>query len=67
MQVQCVLCDYIETLDDHSFEAKRLRNRRIHMHICKECNDRIDYKTKQRHATGNFRVYKEKQLKNQLI
>lgn len=67
MQVKCVLCDTIEELDDYSLQAKRLRNRRLHMYLCKTCNERIDYKTKQRHATGNFRLYEEKKNKDDLI
>ncbi|CDQ40248.1 MULTISPECIES: YlaI family protein [Virgibacillus] len=60
MQVKCTICDNIESIEDDSFEAKRLRNRRIHMYLCKSCYDRIEYKTKQRHATGKFQLYEEK-------
>ncbi|MBM7598726.1 uncharacterized protein YlaI [Virgibacillus halotolerans] len=60
MQVKCVLCDHIEGLDDHSLRAKRLRNRRNQMYLCEKCYKRIDYKTKQRQATGHFHLYKKK-------
>lgn len=60
MQVKCVLCDNVETIDDYSLHAKRLRNRRNQMYLCKKCYERIEYKTNQRHGTGNFRLYEEK-------
>lgn len=67
MQVKCVICDHIETIEDHSLQAKRLRNRRIHMYLCQPCHDRIEVKTNERHATGNFRLYRKKQRKDELI
>lgn len=67
MQVKCVLCDNVEAINDNSFEAKRLRNRKINLYLCKKCYQRIDQKTKQRHATGNFHLYKEKKDSNDLI
>ncbi|GGB44822.1 DUF2197 domain-containing protein [Virgibacillus dakarensis] len=67
MQVKCVICDNIEGIDDYSLQAKRLRNRRIHMYLCKTCYERIDEKTKARHKSGNFRLYREKKRKNDLI
>lgn len=67
MQVKCVLCDKIEDIEDNSLQAKRLRNRRIYMYLCQECHQRIDDKTKQRHATGSFRLYEEKKAKKDLI
>ncbi|AXI08960.1 DUF2197 domain-containing protein [Oceanobacillus sp. 143] len=60
MQVKCSLCDQIDVIDDNATKAKRLRNRRIYMYLCKSCYDRIEYKTTQRHETGNFRLYREK-------
>ncbi|WP_138415086.1 YlaI family protein [Aquibacillus sediminis] len=60
MRVKCVLCDTINRIDANSFEAKRLRNRRIHMYLCPSCDHRIGEKTKKRHATGNFNLYREK-------
>lgn len=60
MQVKCVICDHIEGLDDDSVRAKRLRNRRNQMYLCEKCYKRIEYKTLQRHATGNFHLYKKK-------
>jgi len=67
MQVKCVLCDNVEGINDNSFEAKRLRNRKINLYLCKKCYQRIGQKTNQRHATGNFRLYKEKKNSNDLI
>lgn len=67
MQVKCVICDTIEGIEDYSLEAKRLRNRKIHMYLCQSCYDRIAEKTQQRHATGKFRLYEEKKKKDDLI
>ncbi|PLR97428.1 YlaI family protein [Bacillus sp. T33-2] len=58
MRVKCVLCDKIESIQDHSFQAKRLRNRPIHTYMCQGCHERIAEKTKDRLATGNFRLYR---------
>lgn len=67
MQVKCVLCDSIEGLDDYSLHAKRLRNRRSRMYLCGKCYERIEYKTKQRHATGDFRLYSKKKNEDEYI
>ncbi|MFD1038737.1 YlaI family protein [Virgibacillus byunsanensis] len=67
MQVKCVICDTIESIEDNSFEAKRLRNRRIHMYLCDTCYNRVDENTRKRHATGNFRLYEKKKRKDELI
>lgn len=67
MNVKCVLCDTVEDIDSQSLQAKRLRNRRIHMYLCHECNQRIGEKTKQRHKTGNFRLYEERKKSDSLI
>ncbi|BBW96841.1 YlaI family protein [Geobacillus sp. FSL W8-0032] len=58
MRVKCVLCDQIETIDDESPLAKRLRNRPIHTYMCHKCHDRISEKTKRRLSTGKFRFYR---------
>jgi uncharacterized protein YlaI len=60
MKVQCVLCDKIDTIDDESLLAKRLRNRPIHTYMCPECYKRIEEKTKARLATGKFKLYRAK-------
>lgn len=60
MRVKCVLCDKIETIDDESPEAKRLRNRPIHTYMCDPCQERIAKKTNDRLETGNFRFLKPK-------
>lgn len=67
MQVKCVICDQVESIDDQSLQAKRLRNRRIHMYLCQPCYNRIDEKTKERHATGNFHLYRKPKQKEDLI
>lgn len=67
MQVKCVLCDNIEAIDDHSLEAKRLRNRRINLYLCKACYERIGKKTNQRHSTGKFHLYESKKQNSDLI
>ena len=60
MRVKCVICDKIETIEDESQLAKRLRNRPIHTYMCKVCYDRIEEKTNQRVSTGNFRLFRNK-------
>jgi uncharacterized protein YlaI len=67
MQVKCVLCDVVENIDDYSLEAKRLRNRKTHMYLCRSCNKRIKEKTLDRHSTGKFRLYEEKKKEDELI
>lgn len=63
MRVKCVICDKIESIEDETLMAKRLRNRPIHTYMCKDCHDRIEVKTKDRLSTGKFRVYRERKLK----
>ncbi|PLR79214.1 DUF2197 domain-containing protein [Bacillus sp. V3-13] len=58
MRVKCVICDIIESIDDDSPIAKRLRNRPIHTYMCRPCEERISEKTLARKATGNFRLYR---------
>lgn len=60
MRVQCVMCDKIETIEDETLVAKRLRNRPIHTYMCNECSERIENRTKERIATGNFKLYESK-------
>ncbi|WP_251549006.1 YlaI family protein [Neobacillus muris] len=60
MRVKCVLCDKIETINDESLIAKRLRNRPIHTYMCNECRERITDKTHARISSGNFRFYRPK-------
>lgn len=58
MRVKCVICDKIENIENESVLAKRLRNRPIHTYTCQLCHDRITERTKERLATGKFRVNK---------
>ncbi|RLQ92884.1 YlaI family protein [Planomicrobium sp. Y74] len=58
MRVKCVMCDTIEELVDDTLEAKRLRNRPIHTHMCNNCYQRIEQRTKERLATGKFHFYR---------
>ncbi|WP_066289569.1 YlaI family protein [Bacillus sp. FJAT-29937] len=60
MRVKCVLCDKIESIEDQSFQAKRLRNRPIHTYMCKDCEARITANTQKRIETGNFKLYQSK-------
>lgn len=60
MRVKCVLCDKIEKIDDESQMAKRLRNRPIHTYMCEECAERISGRTKDRWATGQFKIHHRK-------
>lgn len=66
MQVQCIICDRIDTLDDSSPRAKRLRNRTIELYLCDECYKRIGDNTRKRLQSGNFRLFREKK-KNDYI
>ncbi|WP_223700373.1 YlaI family protein [Sutcliffiella deserti] len=61
MRVKCVICDKIESINDETLIAKRLRNRPIHTYMCNECSERIEMRTNQRKATGNFRLFEQKQ------
>jgi uncharacterized protein YlaI len=58
LRVKCVICDKIESIENESFLAKRLRNRPIHTYTCTSCHDRITERTKARLATGKFRINK---------
>ncbi len=58
MKVKCVICDQIESIPDDSAEAKKLRNRPIHTFMCQPCYIRIENRTNERIATGNFRLYR---------
>ncbi|WP_019152938.1 YlaI family protein [Robertmurraya massiliosenegalensis] len=58
MRVKCVICDQIESIEDHSVQAKKLRNRPIHTFMCKSCETRITERTNERIATGNFKLYR---------
>lgn len=60
MKVKCVICDQIESIEDDSPQAKKLRNRPIHTFMCKVCFDRITNRTNERISTGNFRLYRSK-------
>lgn len=64
MRVKCVICDKVESIDDNSFTAKRLRNRPIFTYMCQTCSDRIKEKTEKRIASGNFHLYKSKKAPN---
>ncbi|MNT74710.1 hypothetical protein D3C72_2135530 [compost metagenome] len=58
MRVKCVICDKIESIDDYSPQAKKLRNRPIHTYMCPECRSRITEKTSKRVETGKFFVFR---------
>jgi len=67
MQVKCTLCDKVEHLNDDSLKAKRLRNRKLNLYICTKCYKRIEDNTIQRHSTGNFHLYRNKENRDDLI
>ena len=58
MRVKCVICDKIESIEDETLMAKRLRNRPIHTYMCNECSERITERTNDRKETGKFRLYR---------
>ncbi|MFC0274681.1 YlaI family protein [Metabacillus herbersteinensis] len=60
MRVKCVICDKVESIEDETLMAKRLRNRPIHTYMCKECYERIELNTNKRIATGSFHLYRDK-------
>ena len=60
MRVKCVICDKIESIDDNSFQAKRLRNKPINTYMCNACSERIRERTQKRIDSGNFHLYKSK-------
>ncbi|HZG70217.1 MAG TPA: YlaI family protein [Chondromyces sp.] len=62
MRAKCILCDRIDTLDDDTLQAKKLRNRPIHTYMCPDCQARISERTAQRAATGKFRLYRSKKI-----
>ncbi|PMC35185.1 DUF2197 domain-containing protein [Bacillus sp. UMB0899] len=64
MRVKCVICDLVESIDDETLVAKRLRNRPIHTYMCSSCQERITDKTKARVATGKFRFYRDKKTED---
>ena len=65
MRAKCMLCDRIDTLNDESPIAKRLKNRPIHTYLCDTCYDRITVRTIERWETGKFRIHHKKQVKNE--
>ncbi|WP_071459310.1 YlaI family protein [Bacillus massilinigeriensis] len=60
MRVKCVICDEIESIENDTLVAKRLRNRPIHTYMCDSCHERIAKKTQKRIATGNFKLYRSR-------
>ncbi|WP_420685208.1 YlaI family protein [Bacillus cereus] len=64
MRVQCMICDKKDMLDDENPMAKKLRNRPIHTYMCMECSERIAERTMERHASGNFRLYRDKKIED---
>jgi uncharacterized protein YlaI len=60
MRVKCVICDRVETIENETLQAKRLRNRPIHTFMCKECDNRIAEQTKKRLASGKFQFNRPK-------
>lgn len=67
MKVKCVLCESIETIDDYSPLAKKLRYRPIHTFMCNTCSERIAKRTEERKASGNFKLYESKNNEDKYI
>ncbi|WP_097159437.1 YlaI family protein [Bacillus oleivorans] len=67
MRVQCFICEKIETIDDQSPLAKKLRNRPIHTYLCDDCNQRITERTEIRKRSGHFRLYEPKKIEDDWI
>jgi uncharacterized protein YlaI len=65
MRVKCVICDKIESIENETLIAKRLRNRPIHTYMCNECSERITEKTNARIETGNFKLFRTKSEKDE--
>lgn len=59
MRVKCSLCEKLETINDDTLVAKRLRNRPIHTYMCDDCQERIKVKTEARIKTGRFSLYQD--------
>lgn len=59
MRVKCSICEKLETIDDDTLVAKRLRNRPIHTYMCDDCQERIKVKTEARIKTGRFSLYQD--------
>ncbi|MCL6798531.1 YlaI family protein [Bacillus altitudinis] len=59
MRVKCSLCEKLETINDDTLVAKRLRNRPIHTYMCDDCQQRIKVKTEARIKTGRFSLYQD--------
>lgn len=60
MQAKCTICDSIEQLEDHSYEAKRLRNQLSRMYMCPSCTKRISEKTNAHEKAYKPLFYKKK-------
>lgn len=67
MKAVCILCNETEEISFDSLQAKNLRNRQERLHMCSECNKRIEKRTNERHSTGNFNLFHHKKKKKQLI
>ncbi|HWO74844.1 MAG TPA: YlaI family protein [Bacillus sp. (in: firmicutes)] len=67
MRVQCFICEKIDTIDDDSPLAKKLRNRPIHTYLCDDCNHRITERTEIRKQSGQFRLYEPKKVEDDWI
>lgn len=60
MRVRCFICEQVDTIEDESPQAKKLRNRPIHTYLCQSCHTRISEKTEARKQTGHFKMFETK-------
>ncbi|MGJ9383935.1 hypothetical protein CR203_02185 [Salipaludibacillus neizhouensis] len=67
MRVKCVICDIVESINNDSPQAKKLRNRPIHTYMCQTCYSRIEDRTVDRKNTGNFKNNKPQEEKDEYI
>jgi len=63
MQAKCTLCEQIDYIDDHTHQAKRLKNSRVQSYLCEACHDRITKRTQERKETGNFHLNNGRRIK----
>jgi len=58
VEVQCDLCEQVDTINDHSLLAKRLIYRKVQSYLCATCYERIKTNTLKRHKTGKFHLFR---------
>lgn len=67
MRVKCVICDNIESINNDSPIAKKLRNRLNSTFMCDSCSVRIKQNTLKRHEDKNFQLYQSKETDDEYL